>query len=329
MASLRTLGIAIPGFIGLACYDTPPTTAPMIVRAKPTSNMQALPPFSTTLPVTGPNQAVPTYAFIEGVKVEIKIEGEVQVGSDERAPYVNAPFLSLDAKGIWVGGVYNRCYVSAHVSYPSSPGPRTDFGPGNGCTYPRTMQVYIDTGLVRGDGTAIRDAKIPETSVPCDTIVCHTYDGYQTVTIRPLEADLDFEATYNGIRSQQIFLPRFVNDSSGATLVGYKTVIFTDSTFIRGMPRRNLSHTWSFADPTDPGDPYWHKTENTCYAGLVYCEVNIKETGNMVSLTRVNGIEQTDTVTIYCIDSIGVFNSDKVRQGLIAVMIRPVPASIR
>ena len=40
----------------------------------------------------------------------------------------------------------------------------------------------------------------------------------------------------------------------------------------------------------------------------------------MVSLTRVNGVEHTDTVTVYCKDSMEVFNSHKVRQGLIAAL---------
>ena len=86
------------------------------------------------------------------------------------------------------------------------------------------------------------------------------------------------------------------------------------------MPLKNLSHTWIFADPADPGHWYWHKTENVCYAGLLYCEVNIKETGNMISLTRVNGVQHTDTVTIYCSDSMSVFNSHMVKQGLMAVL---------
>lgn len=48
--------------------------------------------------------------------------------------------------------------------------------------------------------------------------------------------------------------------------------------------------------------------------------MNIKETGNMVSVTRVNGVEHTDTVTIYCSDSMAVFNNHMVRQGLMAVL---------
>lgn len=187
------------GLVTLACHDNEPVTAPTIVRGQPSYDMQSLGPFVGELPVTGGSTLpLPTFSFNEGVKVEIRIEGQVAVESDYQAPYVNAPSLSLDAKGVWVGGVYNRCYVSAHVSYPSSPGPRTDFNPGNGCVIPHAMQNYIDTGIVRGTGTAIRDAKIPEEHVPCDTILCHTYSGSQTVRITPLAADLDFKATYGG-----------------------------------------------------------------------------------------------------------------------------------
>ena len=206
----------------------------------------ALEPFSSGLSVTAGSLTLPTYDFPEGVLVEIKIEDNVGVNSDSRAPYVNAPTLSLDAKGIWVGGVYNHCYVAAYVSYPTSPGYRTSFGPGNGCTYPRTMQNYVDTGLVRGQGTAIRDAKVPEEHVPCDTIVCHTYSGSQLVTIRPLAAKLDFEGTYANTRSHALFVPRFV-DALGYTVTGYAQIVFTDSTISRGFPRANLGHMTTIA----------------------------------------------------------------------------------
>jgi hypothetical protein len=284
--------------------------------------MQSLPVFSGPLPVVSSGLALPTYNFTEGVKVEIRIEGTVTVVSDERAPYVNSPLRVLDARGVMVYGVYNTCYVSAYVSYPTSPGPRSEFGPGGGCTGIYETRNYVDTGLVRGAGTAVRKPKIPEESVPCDTIVCHIYDGSQTVTIRPLEADLDFKATFGGVRRDHHFVPRF----SGS--VGYHTIIFTDSTLPRGMPLQPLNHSWFYADPTDPGHPYWHKTDiNQCpnYSPPLYpsayCAINIKEAGMMTSRTRVNGVEHTDSVTIYCIETEPLLNSDMVRQQLLALLV--------
>lgn len=40
----------------------------------------------------------------------------------------------------------------------------------------------------------------------------------------------------------------------------------------------------------------------------------------MTSRTRVNGVEHRDSVTVYCSDTIPMFNSDSVRQGLMAVL---------
>lgn len=324
MRRLRSNCLILGGLCTVACFDKEPITAPTIVRANPSYNMQSLAPFFGDLPVTGSSTlSLPSFGFNEGVKVEIKIEGQVGVVSDYRAPYVNAATLSLDAKGVWVGGVYNRCYVSAHVSYPSSPGPRTDFNPGNGCVIPHAMQNYIDTGVVRGAGTAIRDAKVPEEHMPCDTIVCHTYSGTQSITITPLQADLDYQGTFAGVRSSALFLPKFTLS------VGYHQVIFTDSTIPRGMPLQPLQHTWTYADPTDPGHWYWHKTDmNQCpnytppLYPSAYCAINIKETGIMTSRARVNGVEHVGSVTAYCADSIALLNNDLVRQGMLAVLTR-------
>jgi hypothetical protein len=55
------------------------------------------------------------------------------------------------------------------------------------------------------------------------------------------------------------------------------------------------------------------------YPGLV-CDINVKESGTMTSLTRINGVEHTDTATIYCSETEPLLNYDKVRQGLLALL---------
>jgi hypothetical protein len=215
--------------------------------------------------------------------------------------------------------------LNARVEFSQISGAANPFPSATACTIPRTMSDYSVRAIVGGIGRAIRGPIPVGNTIPCDSIrtagdQCYVATGSQLVTVAPVPADLDFAGTYNGIRSQSIYVPRFVNDSSGATLVGYTPVLFTDSTFPRSVPLRNLNHTWTFADPSDLGDTYWHKTQNECYAGLLSCNVNIKETGVMTSLTRVNGLQHTDTVTIYCVDSMPIFNNDKVRQGLMAAI---------
>lgn len=171
------------------------------------------------------------------------------------------------------------------------------------------MTDYSMQVRVGGTATAHR-GPLPYSNY-CDGPCTYTATGSQRITITPLEADLDFKATFGGARKDHFFLPPFVS---------YYQMIFTDSTFPRGMPRGNFNHTWTRADPTYPGHPYWKLTENTCYAGNLYCAVNIKETGIMTSTTRVNGVVHTDSVTIYCADSLPELNNDLVRQGLMAVL---------
>ena len=55
------------------------------------------------------------------------------------------------------------------------------------------------------------------------------------------------------------------------------------------------------------------------YPGLV-CDINVKESGTMTSLTRINGVQHTDSITVYCLDSIPLLNHEKVRQGLLAAL---------
>jgi hypothetical protein len=316
--------------IVLSCSEsTSPPVHPIVTGwlppNMPLKDMASLPPSTVSLPAAaGSTASIVDYtAFQEGVIVDITIAGTISFGSHQMAAPINYSG-PLDYLGIRLPNDPG-CLLNARVQFSQISGSGNPFPNTVACLIPRTMGNYSVRALVGGQGTAIRGPMPVGNTWPCDSIrsaggECYTTSGSQLITVAPVAADLDFEGTYSGVRSQQIFLPRFVNDSSGLTLVGFTNVVFTDSTFARGMPRRNLDHTWIFADPTDPGDSYWHKTVNTCYAGYLYCDVNIKETGNMVSLTRVNGVEHTDTVTIYCIDSMTIFNSDKVRQGLMAVL---------
>ena len=217
----------------------------------------------------------------------------------------------------------NGCLLQATVVFSQVSGAGNPFPNATACTIPRTMTNYSVRALVGGTGTVVRSAKPLGNGYPCDSIraagdQCYTVTGSQTVTVSPLAAQLDIGGSYNGKRSHGLFVPPFVN-ASGATANPYVSVWFSDSTFARGMPLHNNAYYWTFGDGSDPGDPYWHKTENTCYAGWLLCQVNIKETGTMRSDTRVNGTSQTDEVTIYCSDSLAILNADLVRQGLMSV----------
>jgi len=285
--------------------------------------MQRLPTDSADLPAEpGPAVAVSNFPFSEGILVDITIRGTIMFSSHPMAAPINYNG-ELDYKGIRVP-LGSGCLVQATVVFSQVSGVGNPFPSTTDCLIPRTMTDYTVRARVGGIGTAVRSAKPSGNTWPCDSIrgagdQCYRVSGGpQKIIVAPVAAALDFKGTYGGKRSHGLFVPPFVN-SSNVTLHGYFQVIFTDSTIARGMPLHNNAHAWDFGDPFDPGDPYWHKTENTCYAGFVYCAVNIKETGTMRSDTRVNGTYQTDAVSIYCTDTMAILSNDFVRQGLMSV----------
>lgn len=264
---------------------------------------------------------VSLFPFAEGIIVDITIRGQISFSSHGLAAPINynGP---LDYKGIRVP-LGSGCSVQATVVFSQISGVGNPFPNTTDCLIPRTMTDYTVRARVGGTGTANRSPKPLGNTYPCDSIrgaggQCYWVSGSQKIIVAPLAAALDFQGTYAGKRSHGVFVPRFVNDSN-RTLNGYTMVVFTDSTYARGMPLRNNAHHWSFGDPFDPGDPYWHKTTNTCDAGVLYCAVYVKETGTMNSDTRVNGTYQSGDVSVYCADTAAVLNNDFVRQGLMAV----------
>jgi len=305
------VGVVIGG-----CHDVAQTTAPAVEHDRFRPPVQPVFVFSAGLGVTGSTLALPTYNFPEGVKVEIKIEGETTVSSDPAAPYINAPLLTLDAKGVYVAGAYNSCYLAASVSYPQSPGPRYEWGPGNGCSFPRTMQNYVDTGLVRGAGTAVRKPPIPVEHVPCDTIQCHAYDGGQTISIRPLDGALKLIATsmWNGKSGKTVFVPPFTPSSY------YWLVRFREYSDPSSLPLMPLLRTWVKGDSSLTGNrtdinecPNGNYMANPAiYPGLV-CDLNVKESGRLVSLARVNAEQHLDTASVQCEAKDSILDTQETR----------------
>jgi hypothetical protein len=312
----------------LSCTDSlgPLNSKELGVSTKnPDRDMLAMLPFSGSLAgVGGSALSLPSFAFTEGVKVAMRIGGTIDLGSDSRAWYVTWSG-ALDAAGIFVGGVYNQCSLRASINYPTSPGSRTSFGPAQVCSVPRTMIDYVDTAVVRGDGTANRAPGIGEPSPGvCDTVVCHTYGGSQTITITPLLADLDMRGSYNGQTGRTIFVPAFTHT------IGYYQVTFTDSASPRDRPLQPLFRSWRLGDPSDPGDSYWHHTDiNNCPNGnpngtpptypSSRCDLNVKESGVLTSRTRVNGIEHTDSACVQCATGDPTLDRQAVRTGMLEI----------
>lgn len=317
--------------LGLAIASCDEPTGPSVakpIRSNPRpptklsfGRMQRLPPDTAFLPAEpGTVDTISIFPFAEGVLVDIEIKGRITMQSHSLAAPIKYSD-ELDYKGINVP-FGSGCLLQATVSFSQQLAgslPNTA-----DCPIPRTMSDYIIRAKVGGIGTISRTAKPSGNAYPCDSIRasgddCYTVDGQQTVIITPVAGALDFKGTYNGKRSHGLFVPPFV-DSSTVTVNPYVGIVFTDSTISRGLPLFNNSHRWDFADPFDPGHPYWHKTENTCASDhSPYCFLYIKETGTMLSDSRVNGTYQTDAVSIYCLDTLPILNNDLVRQGAMAV----------
>jgi hypothetical protein len=296
-------------------------TAPTIAARPASFDNQALQSFSGTLAIPGYSTlALPTYNFTEGVKVQIKISGSITVLSDSRAPYVNAPSLSLDGGGIWGGG---QCSLKASVVYGDIYNQAIAYSP-SACTYPRTMQDFVTTAVVTGSGTATRDGPIPLDHPLCDTIVCHTYvAGGHTITITPLEADLFVAATFGSKTGKSVFVPAFTPSNY------YQYVHFAESTLPAGMPMKVLSRAWRMADPNNSSGGTGNSNfAGTCignpnatppiYPGSV-CDVAIKESGVMTTTTRVNGVVHTDSACVQCAVSDSIVNAQVVRNKMMQI----------
>lgn len=243
----------------------------------------------------GSSVTVASYPFPEGIIADVSITGTIFLQSDPRASPINYSG-ELDAAGICVPN--GSAMLDARINFSMGSVYSLGGGASPSCNIPRMLADYSVRALIAGTATAVR-GPLPVTNTWCNSPCTYTATGSQHVKIAPLAADLEFRGSYGGKRSRTLYVPSFVN-AAGTTLNGYKEVIFTDSTVPRSMPLRNLSHAWFFGDPADPGDSYWKKTTNTCYAGNLICWVNIKESGLMTSTTRVNGVEHSDSVAIEC-----------------------------
>jgi hypothetical protein len=289
-----------------ACADTTMITSPkrgLPVPTAPRVEMQALPPYQAFLSWSpGATLQLPSFPFVEGVRVQLRVEGFVGMTSAAASqPPVNynGP---LDGKGIAVQGVYTgTCYVAALLAYSTIPGPAYEIGPSvAGCSMPRSMDtLWTSRRVVGGNGTAKRQLKVPEYSVPCDTLPggCHQYSGGQTISVIPDSADLIFRASWNGQNGRTIFVPPFTPSNY------YWQVTFTESSTPAGLPQKTLLRNWRKADSTLTGN----RTDiNECpnYAPPLYpppnCIINVKESGTMTTTTRVNGVVHIDSACVQC-----------------------------
>lgn len=310
--------------LSLGCVEQGLVTAPEPLAAPvvPRSTMSALPSFSAYLSAPGGSSiALTTYDFPEGVLVGYSVSGNIRITSSSNASYFHEDTANVDAGGVPVWGVYNgACFAAVRISYSGGP---TNFG-GLSCNPWGTSRVSTGQGVVRGTGTVTRTANIPVYYPgPCSFEVCHTYAGAQTVTITPVAGAQDlfaFLVSQSMTARKGLFVPPFISS--------YQRVIFTDSSTPRNLPLRPLSRSWAQADPTLASSqwgptiipPWCNGDPNAVPPPSVSCSVWLYETGTYESRVRVNGVEHTDSVTIYCADTEPLLNNHLVRQQMLAAL---------
>jgi hypothetical protein len=221
----------------------------------------------------------------------------------------------LDAAGV---GVPNgSCLLDAKLYFSNLVAGTLGGGPS--CLIPRTMGDYSTRALIGGTITATR-GPYPVTSNYCRGPCVYTATGSQHILIAPVAGDLIFRSSWSTQSGKALFLPLTPSNY-------YVSVRFQEFTSPSGLTLKPLLRTWKKADATLTGNrtdimecPNGNYQANPpTYPGLV-CDINVKESGMMTSLTRINGVEHTDTATIYCWETEPLLNFDKVRQGLLAVL---------
>lgn len=304
------LALALLG-IGLACRDIGGPANPGLLPPKILANsMQALPAVTVTLPATpSTSVALPTYAFTEGVSVEISITGLLAVTSDPRSNYVHYNG-SIDGAGIWEGGVYQQCSLYGHVYYSAIPG--TEVGL-SGCSPPNQRTAWVDTMIVNGSGSARRGPTIAEPTGQCGASPCHTWSGEQTVKITPLAADLK-------LTQNRTFVPSLGTASNRPQYVNFIASPIPTTMKNQGTPTKHISRTWRRADPrvvssdtTIPGA--------SCSPGLLNCNLPVKESGTYIDSVRVNGVVHVDSASVDCATGDSVYDSKEIRATFVKTIL--------
>lgn len=327
-ATLQLIGLCNGLLVILACSDRELPIAPSLKPepSRPASTMAALGTFTYNLAAEGGSfDTLPSYsAYPEGVKVTVTVSSRINVWSDPRADYFQKT-VDAGPGGVWIDGGYQQCDNGVSINFGS-----THFGPPP-ClvaTNPPgqlpydTSGVWTFTAVLYGNGSATRTPNIPKYAPPsvCDTITCHRYTGSQAIIVAPLAGDLDLQAFY-ALEGRSARKGLFIHPFTNTDTYAHQTVTFTDSTTPRGLPIKALSNTWTMMDPTAPNG-YWNHTQvpAPCLGSSppVACAVEIRETGIWDAHARVNGVEHSDDITIYCAESESLLNNDMVRQQMLA-----------
>lgn len=291
----------MPAFVAAvvsACWGDMPTTPrsrTILPPSRISPELKSLPAVITSLS-TAPGQILlAIYTHPEKVLAELRVDGTISMTSHPNAWYSshNGP---LDARGIFVGGVYYGCYMFVKIG-----------GWGPACTSADAIgsqAPWVDTALVTGNVYATRGPGVPWLNPSCSSTgdPCHEYSGLQVVTLNPLPAEFKTVLTGTPFRT--------IPPSSGTSVYWTSTVTPSSAHGI-AMPLRMVSRIWVKADPADStGSP----ASPNC-SGFS-CGAWVTQAGTLLETARANGVVHVDSTEIFCADSMPILNHVAVRKGL-------------
>lgn len=296
----RAVALAMAATIMSACSDEMPTTPRSRTFPTPTPKpeMKSLPAVITSLSsAPGGSIFLANYPHPERVLAELRIDGTIDMTSHPNAWYssYNGP---LDARGIFIYGVYYSCYMQVKIG---GLGPVCQAGDIMG-----SQASWVDTALVTGNVYATRGNAVPSLNPSCSAYgdPCHTYSGLQAITLNPLPAE--FKTVLTGAPF------RTIPPTSGTSVYWTSTVTPSSASGI-AMPIRMVSRIWVKADPADSTGA---AASPSCSLNELPCGAFVRQAGTLIETARANGVVHVDSTEIFCADSMPILNHVAVRKGL-------------
>jgi hypothetical protein len=220
---------------------------------------------------------LPTYP--DSVIAVFRVDGYVGVKKTDAADE-NKKSGPVDGQGYYR---INGCWLQVQFIYTTG-----YWGPGVcGGAY---KGLWIDTAAVRGTGTIKRSGKIFQEDYECYSSPCWSYTNSSPIenySITPIPVPINLTT------------PGTAESAPGVINLpppGYGTTVRVSSTptTLKGIqvPVRVVSWSWT-ARPGGDG-----ATSVGCTGTKILCSMTFTETGTLVVTAVVNGVEQSDTLTV-------------------------------
>ncbi len=276
-------------FVGLGiygCADTPAGPSRGLTVPRPALTLLSGASGSMPVPEDGVSpafsMALPTYA--DSVIAEFRVDGYVGVGLTE-AGFIDGHKYSgpVDGKGYFRNG---ECRVNVQFTYTVG-----FWGPGPcGGLY---QGLFVDTALIKGQGTLTRGGPIYQYGYECPTgnppvgNPCWTYAGGETFALNPIFVPINL-TTPSTVEAA----PGVIEKPQPGIWTLFRIKGAPDSLKLIRVPIRVISWRWEAAAGGSGS------TVITGSATAIQRSAYITEEGRMIVQAFVNGVEQFDTIAV-------------------------------